>query len=410
MRAAAVVLFTPPATAGVTDFLVSVDDYASLSIAGNIVASYDGYPWAEARGSINTAPGLYDINLEYANRYGTNALIFMQRSAGATSYSVIPKNRLFSQDASGNRINGLQATYSTSAGSFTVYGEGPIDHGWSNKYQGTSGAWGGRLGDWDTFSESLSGKIYLGASSEIFAGAVRNRLTNFRNGNPKTVELTFTPNFGFSLSEAASIAGFDHFNWISVVKWAPLGGPFPMLDGIGNTSGGFDTAPYYWEEVPGSGNDPRYVVGNARNTPDKNTLVFEDTPGLGFPFYDGARPFEFITSLVGVRSQINWEIIPGTTWAWKSNNNGLSGGVFDPVHLGTIDPLPWSEGSTFDLTQIGVSEIPAEVLSLLAANGAQNIPAVPEPSISSLLLLGLVSLVRRYKTSIFKANYAEGDA
>lgn len=163
------------------------------------------------------------------------------------------------------------------------------------------------------------------------------------------------------------------------------------MDGIGSAPNGtrdygLDNAPYYWEEHPGSGTDARYVIGNTRNTPDIFTLSFEDTPH-GNPFtYDGSVPFDFVTSLVGVKNAIDWDIL--NSWTWKSNNNGSGGGVFDPIHFGTIDPVPWENGGIFDVHNRLLDDLPADVRQIAIAYGVSNIPdqTVPEPA--TILLFG----------------------
>jgi hypothetical protein len=73
-------------------------------------------------------------------------------------------------------VNGLRADYSlldgTSLG--TVYGEGPIAHGWFNLYEGASGQWAGGLVDtnWGNFQERLTGEIHINAVPEPMTWAM----------------------------------------------------------------------------------------------------------------------------------------------------------------------------------------------------------------------------------------------
>lgn len=251
------------------------------------------------------------------------------------------------------------------------------------------------VGVWnDRVPTMLTDKVTVTTASftDIIKDAVHPNLTNNVSGNPKTMELIFKPNFDLTLQEAALLGGYDHFNWVSVIRWAPEDGPYPVMDGVGAVPNGTrdygrDSAPYYWEESPGSGTDPRYVIGNLRNTPDEFTLNFEDTPH-GNPFtYDGSVPLDFVTSLVGVKNSINWDILD--SWEWKSNNNGSGGGVFDPIHFGTIDPTPWENGGIFDVKNIPLEDLPADVRKLVIDYGASNVPAQAVPEPGTLLLLGM---------------------
>jgi hypothetical protein len=100
---------------------------------------------------------------------------------------------MFVSGLRGDYYNGLGGAYQ-----FTVYGEGPIDHGalsfTSEIYQGQAGLWAGAYGPSSNFEERLSGEIFVGApepSSMLLAliGVVsllvqRRRSSGIHSRNP----------------------------------------------------------------------------------------------------------------------------------------------------------------------------------------------------------------------------------
>jgi len=173
LAALLLVLSAAPGIAAPTFFQVSVDDFVSLSIGGVPVASYDAFPWGTASASVNLLAGWYPISLIYANRWGTSALYFSQRQDVSNPWELVPADRLRSHDASGALIEGLRGDYYTSTGDFlgTLYGEGPIAHGWPQSYEGQTGPVGNAIVDqywianWQAFEERLSGEIYIGGTA-----------------------------------------------------------------------------------------------------------------------------------------------------------------------------------------------------------------------------------------------------
>jgi hypothetical protein len=156
-----------------TFYHLSVDDYASLVVDGSPVASYDAYPWGEASGSVDLAPGWYSIDLTFRNRWGTSALYFSERSNPQDPWTFVPLDHLRSYDGTGALVQGLRADYFTLGGSLleTIFGEGPIAHGWSDYYEGEAGKSGGAIVDsywranWRNFEERLTGEIYVSGTS-----------------------------------------------------------------------------------------------------------------------------------------------------------------------------------------------------------------------------------------------------
>jgi uncharacterized repeat protein (TIGR01451 family) len=161
---------SPPAPV-LVDFYISVDDYAYLSIDGQPVASYDDYPWGEARGSASLAPGWHDIRLDYANRWGSTHVGFYYKLSSETDYRLVPRTALRSQNAGGATIDGLRADYAGEGLAFTRWGEAPILAGWPSLYEGQPATlWAGVYDvNWGVFSESLTGQILIapGGSSDL---------------------------------------------------------------------------------------------------------------------------------------------------------------------------------------------------------------------------------------------------
>ena len=146
------------------DLMMAVDDYAKLYIDGSEVLTYDAGPAGNVYRTLDLSPGLHDIRLEYANRWGSYGLFLGWKSPSETAYTAIPKANLFCDDASGNVINGLRADYyQQSTGSFTIFGEGPIWHNWTPVYQGVRGEpWAGVFSGWPIyFTETLSGRLLV---------------------------------------------------------------------------------------------------------------------------------------------------------------------------------------------------------------------------------------------------------
>ncbi len=151
-----------------TYFYVSVDDFATLKINGSLVASYDAAPQGNVFGSVDLPSGWYPFELIYKNRYGSTYLSFSSRTDLNDPWQLVPRNDLRSLDGSGSTVQGLRADYHTLTGTHlgTIYGEGPIQHGWSNLYEGVTAQWAGGLVDtnWGKFEERLTGEIFIGAN------------------------------------------------------------------------------------------------------------------------------------------------------------------------------------------------------------------------------------------------------
>jgi hypothetical protein len=160
------------AQAVLVQYSVGCDDYVDVFLDGSLIMSYDAYPsGGDTSGVLDLSAGWHDLQIVYKNRWGSNSLWF------GTTTELISLDSFRSLDASGNTIAGLRADYyslnsNNGTGAFvkTVYGEGPIYHGWSwtggpnnIRYQDVDGAlWAGLYGGWDKFEERLSGQILVG--------------------------------------------------------------------------------------------------------------------------------------------------------------------------------------------------------------------------------------------------------
>jgi hypothetical protein len=155
--------------AGPVTYHVSADDYAKLTIDGSLVGSYDGVPWGHVYSNVSLPSGWYSFELIYKNRFGSTHITLEQDTG--SGFANVPKSYYRSLDATGNLIEGLRANYYTLGGSLlgTVYGEGPINHGWFNLYQGQIAPWAGGLVDtnWGLFEERLTGEIFIPGDNEV---------------------------------------------------------------------------------------------------------------------------------------------------------------------------------------------------------------------------------------------------
>jgi len=227
------------------------------------------------------------------------------------------------------------------------------------------------------------------------------------------ISTTFQPNFGFTLAAAASLGGFDHFNWYQIAEIYP--GLFCTTDGSGNIrlpvvspfrdppNGGCngqlaDNLPFYWDEGLLSGFDLRANISNvfgdvdcSRTPPNPDNafiLCFQDLPEDKFI---GITPFgdymQFYTSLVGVRSDGTWK--PLDTFTWKSDYSRGHGGIL----ARNLTPVPGATGSVFDVQELpNALDVPPDVLRLWREDGGivPNVSGVPGPPTIALLGTGLL--------------------
>lgn len=172
------VLAASPAAATPINFYLGVDDHGSLTINGTNLITLNCPGSCSNTVLTNLPGGWYSIEITYANYGGSTNLFFSQDYTLGGPLDLVPKSWLRSLDASGAYVQGLRADYysGTNLTGFlgTVYGEGPIGHGYNAGYpywyQGqtnTSGfGWGPYIANagWSVFSERLTGEIYIPAT------------------------------------------------------------------------------------------------------------------------------------------------------------------------------------------------------------------------------------------------------
>lgn len=253
-----------------------------------------------------------------------------------------------------------------------------------------NGSWAGGFID----NVDLSGTSQLSCGNVVAGGVARPS----KSGNRITT--TFTPNFNFSLTEAASICGVDHFNWVQYATKFPgqsLLAPPQFTPFIDPPPGGLngalaDFAPYYWDEtsVAGAG---RGLQLSDNITNDGRTLSFLDIPKDPY-ITPLSGPMNFRTFLVGVvgpPGSDDW--IPFYGFDWSSDYNPLTntGGIGR-----NIEPHSGGIGGILDITEnLSFDQLPAEEKAFLIANGA--VQSVPWPPSALLLAVGLLCLVTRYR-------------
>ena len=166
--------FAPLVALAVTiQYGMNPDDYASLSINGSNVMTFDSGGSGTVSGAVTLGEGWHSITLDYKNRWGTDALgFYWDAGTGNNPFStIVPEAYFRSQDSSGLWISGLKADYywlnsDLTRGAFiqTIYGEGPIAHG-CQSYEGwNNGKSWPTVGYWGRFEEVLTGEIFVGTS------------------------------------------------------------------------------------------------------------------------------------------------------------------------------------------------------------------------------------------------------
>jgi hypothetical protein len=234
---------------------------------------------------------------------------------------------------------------------------------------------------WDL---ALSSEPWQVKCSDVVQGSVTPVAYAMPLSNGNTITATFTPNFGFTIAQAAQVCGFTNFDWQQLVTVQPPPSPFfsvnnpnvPLVAPQGFLDpppGGYtyelpyiDNAyPFYYNPNPGptgqselAAHEPGGTGGTQLNFADgpKDPCLYggawagtADCNGTSAP--PGAT-VQFITHLAGVNSDGSaHDLWVGFTW--YSNNNGTSGGAATEKE----DPRPMDPGSgTGGATVTSVSE------------------------------------------------------
>ena len=260
--------------------------------------------------------------------------------------------------------------------------------------------------------------------AELFSKSVHPTALN-GSGAP-SITATFHPNLGYSLKQAAQLAGYDHFNWLQIVtRDDALSYPYPLInrgmkDQNGDlpsvpyfdpVAGGYqyqvkscpqgttfpvaDNLPWYWDEkytflcAPSSPSSPPEARSIGVVTTSK-TLQFEDKPSTPF----GLRA-DFFTALAGIYPNGTGDILdfPGTIFDWTYSGNILN----TSITIRNIDPslvMP-PYGTVAFSGFVNPTNLPSDVLSLVSDTGIGirgPTPNVSEPPTSALLIVGMLSL------------------
>lgn len=237
------------------------------------------------------------------------------------------------------------------------------------------------------------------AASPTFHDVVDGRV----HWSPGTIDMfaSFSPK-GKTLTEAAQLGNYDHFNWFQIATQYP-GHSTPFVD---PPPGGLllqhaDNLPFYWDETHCPQCLAEYYLHDPSNiSADDRTLTFFDEPGNNLIPLLGDK-MSFITQLAAVRLDGTWDAL--STYMWSSDYNPAcafvsdlfgSGGDCGGINLArNVEPFPpGGTGGVFDgheVTDLGA--LPLEVRELMVSNGATNIPlaSVPVPSTISLLIAGI---------------------
>lgn len=254
--------------------------------------------------------------------------------------------------------------------------------------------------------------------SQVFDNSVTAQVSS--TTGPDIMTATFTPNRGgLSLGQAASLAGYDHLNWLNIVtKDTALS--FPLLRnlaGLTDHNGTLPVPPYFdpvfggyqyqaancGVQLPVKDRLPWYldeeysfnckqrsaspIVLSEREglySPTSTSLSFEDIPG-------SFANVEFLTALVGVRSDGSGDILnfPSTIFRWEYDGSLDELLYFPDLRLKTFTDLTAAEVSLLESSPVirgntnpaivqrtgtikvsaTVPEIPVDALQVLARQG-----------------------------------------
>lgn len=200
-----------------------------------------------------------------------------------------------------------------------------------------------------------------------------------------TISAAFTPKFGLNTSQAASLCGYNSFNWYQTVNADPypptkngvaLVPPYmdPPLGGYDyQQPAGDDDLPFYWNAAELA------VYDNGVS------LLFSDTPAE--PKLTVDQSIDFTTFLVGVLPDNSWDTL--YAFSWKTNFNGTVGGVGVRSNTNPIDPNSGT-GGIFDVVlDLNPEDIPVSVRNLMEADGSRNASTTSVPGPLPVLGLGV---------------------
>jgi hypothetical protein len=211
-----------------------------------------------------------------------------------------------------------------------------------------------------------------------------------------TISATFTPNFGLRIGDAATLCGFDHFNWYQMITHdgnppsaknnptAALTVPYvdPPLGGYAYQIFGDDNLPFYWNES----------TSDLSQHTKATAVDFLDNPADSALKTGGF--IGFTTALVGVLPDNTWDAL--YAWTWTTTFNGTVGGISVRSNTFPEDPGSGTGGVTILQTDLTVDDIPQDLRDLMTRDGARNVSvsvtAVPTAPTLALLLIGFAMM------------------
>ncbi len=223
--------------------------------------------------------------------------------------------------------------------------------------------------------------------SDVVQGSVTPYLVS-----PTEINATFTPNYGFTLAQAAKVCGFIEFDWQQTITSWPL--PSPLREAGSNVPlhappsfndpppNGYDydnphsPDPLKLYYNPFSGPSDNYALSSYTST-DTNTLYFDDAPanncmpgGTGADCNGQTAPpgsmMAFTTHLVGLQGDLPGAAVidTGIGFSWTSTYNGTHGGISMSRSKGPVDMGSGTGGITItavsetSYNQSGASSLP----------------------------------------------------
>jgi len=247
-----------------------------------------------------------------------------------------------------------------------------------------------------------------GSFRPITESAITIKITDGGAG----IEANFTPNFGLSLADAATILGLKGFNWYQLVTNDPY--PPPLADSsapplkvpyVDPPQGGYayqlsqghfpNNYPFYYnsEDLPlVEWTDPSHT---AHDSSINNTLMFHDIPQDG-----NLKPgefLEFFTALVGIEEDGSLIDICHFKWASNFNRSAQTGGVSWRSDQFSYDDIEGTGGVSILETDLNVNDLPLSIRKKMIYDGFKNIPTdtttpVPEPTTLLMFCTGLIGL------------------
>jgi hypothetical protein len=266
-------------------------------------------------------------------------------------------------------------------------------------------------------SRHVSGRpIVTPTFKEAVTGAVKTPTITVTDQG-RSISTIFVPNFGLTLSQAAALGGYDHFNWQQrIISWtfpdtSKLGflkdqlGKLPVVPFFDPVLGGFqyhadakqpkgtfpaaDNLRWYWDELYGGVGEPPHEVWTLVGKGDPRTDIARHTTQTTLDYLDApAGPIgliSFETCLAGVRKDGTGDAILGVNgcfrWKFFAQDEEI-------IYGGRFHPLPGDPLGNGVIEFLGFGD-PTDPLDPVAS--------IPEPSTMVLLSSTAVALFVRLR-------------